>query len=85
MNTTEPLYKINTCLGDLFSVAWMEDAMTSPIRKEKIAEQFNRARYRTYNAGIYTGSHVCQYGDIDITNEPVANYLSTMDVGKLAW
>lgn len=38
MNRTDPLFQINTCLGDLFSVGWMEDSTESRIKREKLQD-----------------------------------------------
>ncbi|KAJ0667662.1 putative legumain protein [Helianthus annuus] len=65
-----------TCLGDLYSVAWMEDSETHNLKKESLEQQFNKVKKRTSNSNTYnTGSHVMEYGSKDIKPEKVYLYL----------
>ncbi|KAI3727504.1 hypothetical protein L6452_16120 [Arctium lappa] len=64
-----------TCLGDLYSVAWMEDSETHNLKKESLAQQFNKVRLRTSNYDTYnSGSHVMEYGNKGIKPEKVYLY-----------
>ncbi|TNV79679.1 hypothetical protein FGO68_gene10388 [Halteria grandinella] len=56
--------EINSCLGDLFSVNWMEDADKSAPSKETLDQQYVRVKNLTAQ------SHVMRYGDLsfEITN-----------------
>uniref|UniRef100_A0A0D9XPY1 Legumain prodomain domain-containing protein n=1 Tax=Leersia perrieri TaxID=77586 RepID=A0A0D9XPY1_9ORYZ len=56
-----------TCLGDLFSVTWMEDA---DLRKhgETIGQQYAIVKKRT------TASNVLVFGDLRIGSQPLNNY-----------
>jgi legumain len=59
---------INSCLGDLYSINWMENAdQAGPT--ETLAQQFTIVKQLT------TQSHVMQYGDTTWTSEPIGNYL----------
>jgi legumain len=59
---------INSCLGDLYSINWMENAdLDGPT--ETLQAQFLDVRTKT------TQSHVMQYGDLTWTSEPIGNYL----------
>lgn len=59
---------INSCLGDLYSINWMENAdVKGPT--ETLQAQFLDVRTKT------TQSHVMQYGDLSWTAEPIGNYL----------
>jgi len=59
---------INSCLGDLYSINWMENAdEVGPA--ETLQAQFLDVRTKT------TQSHVMQYGDLTWTSEPIGNYL----------
>jgi len=59
---------INSCLGDLYSINWMENAdAMGPT--ETLQAQFVAVKTAT------TLSHVMQYGDITWTSEPIGNYL----------
>jgi legumain len=60
--------EMNTCLGDLYSVNWMENAdEVGP--KESLQDQYNKVKTET------TKSHVMQYGNISWTSEPIGNYM----------
>jgi len=59
---------MNSCLGDLYSINWMENSdQMGPT--ETLQAQFLDVRTKT------SQSHVMQYGDISWTNEPIGNYL----------
>jgi len=59
---------INSCLGDLYSINWMENAdEVGP--KETLQDQFTIVKTKT------SLSHVMQYGDLTWTSEPIGNYL----------
>jgi len=59
---------IGSCLGDLYSINWMENA-DSLGPTETLQAQFVDVRTKT------TQSHVMQYGDLTWTSEPIGNYL----------
>jgi len=61
---------INSCLGDLYSINWMENADEAGP-KETLEAQFNIVKQKT------TMSHVMQYGDLQWTSEPIGNYLGS--------
>ncbi|KAL9668182.1 hypothetical protein QQ045_002557 [Rhodiola kirilowii] len=64
-----------TCLGDLYSVAWMEDSETHNLRKETIEQQYKNVKERTSNYDTYnSGSHVMEYGNTSIKPEKVYLY-----------
>ncbi|KAL8253702.1 hypothetical protein R6Q59_031923 [Mikania micrantha] len=64
-----------TCLGDLFSVAWMEDSETHNLKKESVEQQIKKVKERTSMFGTYiNGSHVMEYGTKDIKPEKVYLY-----------
>jgi len=71
---------IGSCLGDLFSVNWLEntDAATS-LDSETLEEQYNVVKKETAK------SHVLQFGDLAITAEPLADYQSGHDAAKADW
>merc|ERR1719456_411185 len=60
---------LNTCLGDLFSVNWMEDLDMETGTSETIEKQFSLVRSET------TKSHVMQYGDQSFTTERVSDFV----------
>jgi legumain len=59
---------INSCLGDLYSISWMENA-DSVGPTETLQAQYVEVKTAT------TMSHVMQYGDLSWTSEPIGNYL----------
>lgn len=70
-------------MGDLFSVAWMEDSTEHKILDESLQEQFDLVEYRTSNSGTYfMGSHVTQYGVKKIMKQPVSNYQGDSNIGE---
>ncbi|KAJ4953814.1 hypothetical protein NE237_030646 [Protea cynaroides] len=44
-----PPLEYDTCLGDLYSVAWMEDSDIHNLRKETLEQQYNLVKNRTAN------------------------------------
>merc|ERR1719436_1128688 len=60
---------LDTCLGDLFSVAWMEDSDSHDTMTETLEQQFKRVKTRT------TLSHVLQWGDQSFVQDHVSEYL----------
>jgi len=66
--------EINSCLGDLFSVNWMEDADKTNPAKESLDAQFAIVKNETAQ------SHVMRYGDMSFINEAVGNFYGNLDV-----
>lgn len=67
-----PPSEYTTCLGDLYSVAWMEDVQSQKdLSKESLKTLFERVRKRT------NLSHVMDYGEREIEFEPVSWYLGS--------
>jgi len=74
---------VGSCLGDLYSVNWMEDAdKQSPLgMKETLQQQFVTVRTLT------TMSHVMQYGDLTFTNWTIGQFqgeVSQSTIGRAA-
>ncbi|XVE57720.1 hypothetical protein DITRI_Ditri04bG0112000 [Diplodiscus trichospermus] len=65
-----------TCLGDLYSVAWMEDSETHNLKRETVKQQYDTVKERTSNSNSYTfgGSHVMEYGNTSIKAEKLYLY-----------
>merc|ERR1719198_353244 len=61
--------KINTCLGDLFSVNWMEDSDAHDTTKETLAMQYQTVKTATNK------SHVMQWSDLSFTKDEVSEYI----------
>ncbi|KAK3411213.1 hypothetical protein EUGRSUZ_J03187 [Eucalyptus grandis] len=61
--------KYGTCLGDLYSIAWMEDSEANDLGKETLQEQYLKVKDRT------NLSHVMQYGDTILSKAFVSTYM----------
>jgi legumain len=62
---------IESCLGDLFSVNWMEDADRVGV-KETLEAQYLTVQNKT------DLSHVMQYGDVSYTDLPTGTFIASM-------
>merc|ERR1711881_427630 len=60
---------LGSCLGDLFSVNWMQDLDMETGTSETIEKQYSLVRTET------TKSHVMQYGDQSFTLERVSDFV----------
>ncbi|CAH1453741.1 unnamed protein product [Lactuca virosa] len=69
-----PPPEFNTCLGDLYSISWMEDSDVEDLNTETLEEQYLKVKARTLNNNTGQGSHVMQYGTQLISNETVSVY-----------
>uniref|UniRef100_A0ACD6ACQ6 Uncharacterized protein n=2 Tax=Avena sativa TaxID=4498 RepID=A0ACD6ACQ6_AVESA len=75
MNPPPPI-EYMTCLGDLYSVSWMEDSETHNLKKETIKGQYDVVKKRTLNLNgdRSEGSHVMEYGDKTFKDEKLFRY-----------
>ena len=64
---------MQTCLGDLFSVNWMENADLVPSDAETLDTQFDIILKET------SKSHVMRFGDTTFTNEVIGNFEGSLD------
>ena len=60
---------IGSCLGDLFSVNWMENTDATNTTQETLQQQYQIVTQLT------NLSHVMQYGDLSFTSESVNNFV----------
>ncbi|KNA12291.1 hypothetical protein SOVF_127310 [Spinacia oleracea] len=72
-----PPPEYDTCLGDLYSAAWMEDSEIHNLRTETLKRQYELVKMRTANGGSYYGSHVLQFGDKELSKEKLYMYMGT--------
>jgi legumain len=56
------------CLGDLFSVNWLQDSDKENLETETLSQQFDVVKRLT------TKSHVMRFGDLDIAKEHVGEF-----------
>jgi len=68
---------VGSCLGDLYSVNWMEDSDASDITTETLLEQFNKVVTTT------TKSHVMMYGTTSIDSETVSQFQGDGAIGRM--
>ncbi|MQM01040.1 hypothetical protein Taro_033788, partial [Colocasia esculenta] len=67
-----------TCLGDLYSVSWMEDSDIHNLRTETLKQQYDLVKERTSVHNTYKlGSHVMQYGDVGLNAGNLFQYIGT--------
>jgi legumain len=59
--------QMNSCLGDLYSVNWMEDVDANGVT-ESLQTQYETVKTLT------TQSHVMQYGTLDFTSSPLSTF-----------
>ncbi|KAF3574079.1 hypothetical protein F2Q69_00062592 [Brassica cretica] len=70
--------EFETCLGDLYSVAWMEDSDKHNLQTESLHQQYELVKKRTAATGSSYGSHVMEFGDIGLlSKEKLVLYLGT--------
>lgn len=67
---------LKTCLGDLFSIAWMEDADLGQLSSESFRTQVQRVTARTIK------SHVTIFGDKSFEDEHIGDFESAL-AGKI--
>ncbi|GMI89892.1 gamma vacuolar processing enzyme, asparaginyl endopeptidase 3, legumain gamma [Hibiscus trionum] len=67
----------DTCLGDLFSISWLEDSDIHDLRNETLEQQYQVVRRRTAVDDLDFSSHVMQYGNKGIGEDSVFNYIGT--------
>lgn len=57
--------EISTCLGDLYSISWMENSDAADLSVETLWEQYEEVQLLTNQ------SHVSEYGDISFASNPL--------------
>ncbi|XP_031488237.1 vacuolar-processing enzyme-like [Nymphaea colorata] len=75
---SSPPPEFDTCLGDLYSVSWMEDSDVHNLQTETLKQQYQLVKERTSNQHTYElGSHVMEYGDTELSMEKLFSYIGT--------
>lgn len=65
--------ELGTCLGDLYSVNWLQNAeQPGNVVYESLQEQYTEVQTAT------NLSHVMQYGETDWTDEPIGDFLGNL-------
>ncbi|XP_057504134.1 vacuolar-processing enzyme-like [Actinidia eriantha] len=75
-----PVY--DTCLGDLYSVSWMEDSDKHDLHTETLEQQYEVVRRRTASENLDKGSHVMMYGNANLGKKSLYSYLGTNPVNN---
>ena len=71
---------IGSCLGDLFSVNWLEDSEKAKMNTETLEDQFKTVQKLTAK------SHVLQFGSLTLDTEPLADFQTGTDaVAEQDW
>jgi len=65
---------IGSCLGDLYSVNWMEDSDASDVSKETLGVQFATVKLETAQ------SHVMEFGQFDFKTEVIGDFQGDLDI-----
>jgi legumain len=65
---------IGSCLGDLYSVNWLEDSDAMDASTETLAVQFDTVKTLTAQ------SHVMEYGETDFKQEVVGDFIGDLDI-----
>ncbi|CAO2818029.1 unnamed protein product [Amaranthus hypochondriacus] len=68
--------EFDTCLGDLYSVAWMEDCDAHNSQSETLKQQYQVVKRRTLEGGD-EGSHVMEYGNTEFSNDTLSLYFGS--------
>ncbi|KMZ68629.1 Vacuolar-processing enzyme [Zostera marina] len=73
-----PPDEYSTCLGDLYSISWMEDSDIHNLHTETLKQQYHVIKDRTSVQKTYdSGSHVMEYGDLDLSLSDLFTYIGT--------
>nr|KYP38665.1 Vacuolar-processing enzyme [Cajanus cajan] len=70
-----PPTEYTTCLGDVYSISWLEDSDKNDMTIETLQQQYETVRRRTLIGNVDTSSHVKQYGDRKFENDTLATYI----------
>lgn len=70
-------HSIGSCLGDLYSVNWMDDSDLADLSTETLAQQYEKVKRET------TKSHVKRFGSQTVENEIVGNFQSVDDISVI--
>jgi legumain len=78
---------IHSCLGDLYSVHWMENVDANPSTVESLLQQYNKVKSETAPADHPTpgrpgGSHVMQFGDLSMDSLAIGKFMGAKSTGR---
>ncbi|KAL3824999.1 hypothetical protein ACJIZ3_021028 [Penstemon smallii] len=73
----------DVCLGDLYSVSWMEDSEKHDLRSETLTQQFQVVKRRTSVENLaQVGSNVMEYGNLVLAKKFLYSYIGTNKVNN---
>ncbi|KAK4388769.1 Vacuolar-processing enzyme [Sesamum angolense] len=72
-----PPPEYDTCLGDTYSVSWMEDSDSHNLQTETLKQQYQLVKNRTASQDPDLSSHVMQFGDLKLSAETLSVYMGT--------
>jgi len=72
-----------TCLADLYSANWMENADGKDLTQETLQQQYTTVKQETIK-GEEGGSHVMQFGDLSIATQDASAFQGKGDVGPMS-
>ncbi|GLT61757.1 hypothetical protein SLA2020_344400 [Shorea laevis] len=75
-----PPSEYDTCLGDIFSISWLEDSDIHDLSQETLEQQYKLVRRRTAADNLEQSSHVMQYGNLKLQRDFLFSYLGTNPV-----
>ena len=64
---------IKSCMGDLFSINWMEDTEANDVSVETLQQQYETVLEKT------TASPVLKFGDFDFMSDPIGEFEGITD------
>ncbi|XP_010545489.1 PREDICTED: vacuolar-processing enzyme delta-isozyme [Tarenaya hassleriana] len=70
-----PPTEYDTCLGDVFSIAWLEDSDLHDMGTETLKEQYEVVKRRTGFDQIEETSHVMRYGTQSLQEDYLISYI----------
>ncbi|KAL1197726.1 Vacuolar-processing enzyme delta-isozyme [Cardamine amara subsp. amara] len=69
--------EFETCLGDVFSISWLEDSDLHDMSKETLEKQYRIVKRRTGIDAERT-SHVCHFGTEELLKDYLVSYIGTI-------
>ncbi|KAG7577964.1 Peptidase C13 legumain [Arabidopsis thaliana x Arabidopsis arenosa] len=66
--------EFETCLGDVFSISWLEDSDLHDMSKETLKQQYHVVKRRV-GSDVEQTSHVCRFGTKEMLNDYLASYI----------
>jgi legumain len=68
---------INSCLGDLYSIKWMEDSDSADMTSESLGDQFSYLKDVTA-----AQQHAMEYGSLTFKSEPIGDFEGDLDLAS---